>query len=617
MREIKADARSVKSLLKDEKYGIDYYQREYRWRKKQVQDLIEDLTTRFLGDHEVTHPRSAVAGYGHYFLGPIITTQKHSLNYIVDGQQRLTTLTLLLIHLNNLQQEHETQVPIADLIFSEQYGEKTFNIRADKDKELDERHPVMAALFAGAEFDAGESSESVQNIVARFEDIQELLPVEVTGASLLYFIDWLIENVHLVEIRAYADEDAYTIFETMNDRGLNLTPSEMLKGYLLSNISEARQKSKANKLWKQRVLELNNNGRDSDADFFKAWLRSQHANSIRERKSGAKPQEFDRIGTEFHRFVREHSSRLGLNGSDSYFEFIQQQFDFYSRQYLRLLGASKSLTAGLEHVLYNAQHGFTLQYMVLLAPLKRDDPPGVINEKLRLVGTYLDIMLNHRLWNFRSIAYSTMQYTMFNLMRDIRGKAMEELAEVLRSRLDEESETFSTNDRLRVHQQNRKYLHRIIARIADYVDQESGVPTSRYPEYTMGRGNKRYEIEHIWANKYERHKVEFAHQYDFNEYRNRIGGLLIVPKPFNISYGALPYDEKLTHYNSQNLLARSLHPDCYNRNPGFCQFVKRSNLPFRPHRQFKKEDMDARYDLYRQIAQKIWDPDKVAMSVSR
>ena len=53
---------------------------------------------------------------------------------------------------------------------------------------------------------------------------------ELAEHALPYFIDWLIENVHLVEITAFSDEDAYTIFETMNDRGFSLTPTEMLKG---------------------------------------------------------------------------------------------------------------------------------------------------------------------------------------------------------------------------------------------------------------------------------------------------------------------------------------------------------------------------------------------------
>ena len=64
-------------------------------------------------------------------------------------------------------------------------------------------------------------------------------PTALRGAALPYFVDWLIENVHLVEITAYSDGDAYTIFETMNDRGLSLTPADMLKGYLLANITDA------------------------------------------------------------------------------------------------------------------------------------------------------------------------------------------------------------------------------------------------------------------------------------------------------------------------------------------------------------------------------------------
>ena len=55
----------------------------------------------------------------------------------------------------------------------------------------------------------------------------------------------MIENVHLVEITAYSDADAYTIFETMNDRGLSLTPTDMLKGYLLANITDPDRRNAA------------------------------------------------------------------------------------------------------------------------------------------------------------------------------------------------------------------------------------------------------------------------------------------------------------------------------------------------------------------------------------
>jgi hypothetical protein len=63
--------------------------------------------------------------------------------------------------------------------------------------------------------------ESSRNIVARYNEIEELCPEEIDDAALPYFVDWLTKNVHLVEITAYSDDVAYTIFETMNDRCLS------------------------------------------------------------------------------------------------------------------------------------------------------------------------------------------------------------------------------------------------------------------------------------------------------------------------------------------------------------------------------------------------------------
>ena len=106
----------------------------------------------------------------------------------------------------------------------------------------------------------------------------------------------------------------------------------------------------------------------------------------------------------------------------------------------------------------------------------------MIIRKIGLVARYLDILLTWRLWNFRTIAYSTMQYAMFVVMRDIRGLAPEPSLISCTSSLGKEDETFATNDRLRMHQQNRYALHRILARLTDYVETQSGQP-SRYLDY--------------------------------------------------------------------------------------------------------------------------------------
>ncbi len=604
-REIDGKGRTVRELLAGRKYSIDYYQREYKWQQKQVAELVDDLAGKFRESHEEGNERSAVAEYGHYFLGSIIISDKDGQKFIIDGQQRLTTLTLLLIFLQHQLADADQKAQIADLIFSQRFGRRSFNL------DIPERTDCMESLYKDDDFPDADASESIANIVARYGDIEDLYPEELQGAALPYFVDWLVENVHLVEITAYSDGDAYTIFETMNDRGLSLTPADMLKGYLLTNITDTEKRTRASGVWKERVQTLAEIGKDEDADGIKSWLRSQYAESIRERKRDAAPQDFDLIGTEFHRWVRDHEDRLGLIASAEFARFIERDFVFYTRWYERLRGAAEALVPGLECVRYNAHHNFTLQYPVTFAPLLVDDGEDVALRKVRIVAAYLDILIHRRIWNGRAIDYSTMQYAMFIVMRAIRGKSPAELAAMLRERLDAETDTFASNDRFHLHGTNGRQIHRLLARMTDYVETHSG-QASRYSEYAHRGGKKGYEIEHIWADHPERHSDEFAHPSEFHEYRNRIGGLLLLPKSFNASYGDLPYAEKREHYLGQNLLARSLNGQAYEHNPGFRRFIEESGLPFCEQREFKKTDLDARQVLYQRLAEQIWSPERLA-----
>lgn len=530
-------------------------------------------------------------------------SDKDGQKFVIDGQQRLTTLTLLLMNLYRLLKDPEQQGQVAELIFSLKHGKRSFNL------DVEERNACMQALYSGESFDEKDQPESVRNMVARYSDIDDHLPQQLQNGALPYFVDWLIENVHLIEITAYSDEDAYTIFETMNDRGLSLTPTDMLKGYLLANITDTERRTSASKTWRDRIQALQEHGKEEDADGVKAWLRSQHAETIRERKRGATPLDFDLLGTEFHRWVRDHEGPLGLVSGTAFARFIERDFAFYLRWYERLRKAAKTMTPGLECVYYNAQHNFTLQYPVLLAPLCVDDTETDALRKIRVAGSYIDILIHRRIWNWRAIDYSTMQYAMFLVIKEIRGKSAGECAQLLSERLASEPVTFATNDSFRLHKMNGRHIKQTLARMTDFVGTQSG-QTSRYVEYTQsGRG--RYEVEHVWANHAERHTDEFQHTHDFDEYRNRIGALLLLPKSFNGSYGDLPYQQKRDHYVTQNLFAQSLHEQAYERNPGFRSFLQRSGLKFRPHAEFKKADIDARQALYMALAEQIWNPDRL------
>jgi len=120
-REILGKARTVRELLNNRKYSIDYYQREYKWQTKQVSELIDDLLLKFNEDYDSSHERAEVANYGHYFLGSIIISHRNSKNFLIDGQQRMTTLSLLLIFLMHLSEEKAQAITnLEDMIKSEQ-----------------------------------------------------------------------------------------------------------------------------------------------------------------------------------------------------------------------------------------------------------------------------------------------------------------------------------------------------------------------------------------------------------------------------------------------------------------------------------------------------------------
>ena len=606
VKTIDGRARTVRELLDKAKYAIDFYQREYAWQERQVRELIDDLTGKFLDSYDFRHSRREVEGYGHYFLGSIVISHKRGQRFVVDGQQRLTTLTLLLIHLHHLQGGRDECVDVKTLVYSEKFGRKSFNL------DVPDRVEVMRRLMDGEAIDSNGKSESVGNIVARYANIGDHLPEEVAGVALPFFVDWLLENVHLVEIEAYSDEDAYTIFETMNDRGLSLSLPEMLKGYVLANVRHEDDQRNVNTTWKRHMQALKELGDEEDVDFFKNWLRARHADTIRPGRKGAENRDFERIGTEFHRWLRDHKKRIGLTDSDSFVRFVSRDLDFYAQRALAIRRATRTLTPGWETVRYNEDRGFTLQTQALLAPLSPDDAPDELHRKVALVGDFLDIWLARRVWNFRTISYSSVKYTLFILTKELRGRDIVSLAEYLQGQLDEQPERFANEPPFRLHNQNYRQVRHILARLTHWLDTQCGLPSDFEDLISQGRARP-FEIEHIWADQYDRFKEWYAHPSDFETERNHLGGLVLLQRGVNQSLGDATYETKRGAYvsNSENLLARSLHPLAYQNNPNFRSLLERTGLPFRHYDLFGPEAKAERQELYIRIAEWVWNPSRL------
>lgn len=599
-RRISGYARSVRELLGNKRYGLEYYQREYSWGREQVEELINDLTLRFLEQWDEVHTRKSVANYREYFLGPIITSDRDGTTYLIDGQQRLTTLTLLLVVLLRQLEDEGLRATVRTLIHSEEYGERSLTL------DVPEREAAFEALLEGNPYDSSSASSSVQTVVERYSDLEELF--DVGDSQVPLFTEWLLGKVILVEIIAPESQMAYDIFETMNDRGLRLTPTDMLKGFLLANVGDDRSINLADDFWRKRVHELAETGKDAESDFFKAWLRAHYAESIRERKKGATPEDWDLIGSQFHKWVRDNTDTLTLKAPHDFNVLVTTAFDRMSRHYLRLIEATRRLTPGLEHVRYGAVTGFSLQLTVALSPVTIDDDDATANRKMDLVAQALDIFVARRISNYRNFSYSGTVYTMFQWAKRIRHAPLSELPELLIADLGDDEDAFE-DGAFGLHMRNGPRVKYLLARLTDELHRACH-NSSMFDDLVNRRAKDPYEIEHVWANHSEQHRHE-VDESEFSSVRNRLGDLLLLPKSFNASYGDLPYEEKLPHYRGQNILAACLHPDTYRHNPNLRRVIEQTGWPLEPHEAFPRSAIDQRQDLYLSMAATIWSPDRL------
>ena len=610
--------RCVQQLLQSQSFAIDEYQREYKWEKENIDELLTDLRDKFLNCYQSGDGTSKVSAYEDYFLGSIIVSNRNGKNYLVDGQQRVTSLTLLLIYLHNAAKKQNLAVigSLAPLIFSDNLGEPSFNL------DIQERLPVIEALFHGNDFNPDGKDESIQTMYARYDNIESKDLVGELGEALPHFIYWLMTKVGLIEIATDSDNYAYAIFETMNDRGKPLSPVDMLKAYLLAPITDADQRRSANQIWKKQVLDLISWGgiheSERDAACIKAWFRAQYADTIRDRKAGATDKDWEIISSAFHRWVRDNRGQLNLGTQAENLELISTHFTFFAKAYQLILNASRTYTKGLESLFYNAHNEFTWQNTVLLAPLCVTDDSETSRRKLAVTAAYLDIWLMRRTVNYIRVGYSSTAYAMFILCRDIRRKPLNELVDILSQKLADDDVTFDgspTRGRngirgLGLTQFSRRYIYHLLARLTAYTEVGAGKP-DLFDKYVDRSHANPCDIEHIWSNDYNPYKTEFQSEQEFQDWRSGIAGLLLLPADVNRSYQDKPFEHKASHYAQQNLYAASLTLSAYQQQPQFKAFYQEKGLPFKPYEHFGRAEQKERRELVLALVHRIWSPERL------
>lgn len=277
--EIQPEKQNIDRLFSNESYKIDFYQREYKWEKQQVETLLKDLFHNFHPDYSTYKSIEAtknniLENYSWYYLNTYITNRDND-TYLVDGQQRLTTLTLFLIVLykkaKNEVQDKDLLGWLERKIVTYTPDGKTFFI-GDED-----RQDIISVIFEEdletiKNYKADNITEEniLQNYLFLTNEINDRLD---SKRKLLHFIYYFLLRVVIINLEV-GQTDVPMVFEVINDRGIGLQPYEILKGKLLSQIPRP-DLDPYETIWDNKINPLG----DGADEFFRTYFKSRFAST--------------------------------------------------------------------------------------------------------------------------------------------------------------------------------------------------------------------------------------------------------------------------------------------------------------------------------------------------
>ncbi len=270
-----ADSMLTTFINIDEQSEIPIFQRSYEWKKENVIKLLDDIVSISKNNKRTCH-----------FIGSIIYKDEESndgikIRTIIDGQQRLTTISLLLLALEDYQiEKNSTDKNALKQIKRYQYNDTDNESLKVKLKHNGDDFMAYYNLIADRKTAKNYSNNNCiinYNIILNELRIRALDPiVYVRGIEKLKIVDILIEK----------DDDAESIFETVNTTGLDLTNTEIIKNYILMTVPISHQQNLYSANWypMEKYFKSQKNGAAEFDLFFKYYLRSVIGGDISDNK---------------------------------------------------------------------------------------------------------------------------------------------------------------------------------------------------------------------------------------------------------------------------------------------------------------------------------------------
>lgn len=331
----KPDAKNIIKIFSDADsyYQIPDYQRPYSWEDDQVEQLWDDIYS------------AMESGDESYFLGPVILIKTKDRYEVVDGHQRLTTLTILFCVVRDFYKEKLENLDGIDrtLINKVQNAVKSMvdgkirlklitqlNHQAIFEHEILERVKLPDNNHKEKEKKKDKIDNRYLNTAKIFK--KKLEEVEIkSGISIIgNFIEYVLNKVEMITIICSKQSYAIKLFQVLNTRGLDLTPADLIKSHLYGSIEEEFKKNEFVSIWNEIESKAKSIGETITEllTYYEYYLLAQNPKKslYEELLEIFKSEESVKVLYEFKRFVEKISEIVELDSKLMFsFKYLPNQ----------------------------------------------------------------------------------------------------------------------------------------------------------------------------------------------------------------------------------------------------------------------------------------------------
>ena len=547
---MKIDAQ-VKSIekLKDYFFLVPDYQREYVWKADdQVEQFLTDIDNEYDENSEQQE---------NYFIGSIIIVKNKNKYDVIDGQQRLTTITLTLCairdllskqDLTELQKEHLSTVN--KLLYSFDLESEEYLFRLEL--QYDESKNFLKMLILNQEYE-DENTASIQKMRAAYHQIYSYLEniLQKGVPALTKFARYFMSKIDLVLIESEDIGSALKIFETINQRGASLNAMDLVKNLLFRQANES-QFSTIKETWKKINEALLRCGEDENPlRFLRYFMMARYHNGILRED-------------DIYNWIITKSGKAILKYETQPIELVKE-IEFMAQRYADLVNATKRLSDGSEYP-HVTHIGFinkykARQHLVMLLALSKQADKQAIDYLAQQIESFYFVTNTVGILgksNEHSFANWVISFRDKSTIEEIKQAVEKTIVPYVLERLDTLKFKFLN---IRHDAYNPQYRQRfILGQIENQARLQVGWPTFNFQQIHS------FEIEHIFPQtpKDDILPDEFVDKADYNNTIYKLGNVTLLESVINQAINNMNdlsgnwFELKQQEYAKSNLLTANL-----------------------------------------------------------